>query len=36
MLHPQTSKPGYGSSSAKLCLQLAYFVLKAIRPRDAA
>ena len=33
---PQTLKPGYGPGCAKLCLQLGYFVLKAIRPRDVA
>jgi len=36
ILPPQTLKPGYGPNSAKLCLQLRYFVLKAIRPRDVA
>jgi len=32
----QTLKPGYGLVLPKLCLQLGYFVLKAIRPRDVA
>jgi len=33
---PQTSKPGYGPGSPKLCLQLEYFVLKSIRLQDVA
>jgi len=33
---PQTLKPGYGPVQPKLCLQLEYFVLKSIRPRDVA
>jgi len=29
-------KPGYGPGSANIVLQLEYFVLKFIRPRDIA
>jgi len=33
---PQTLKPGYGSDSAQIDLQLGYFVSNAIRPPDVA
>jgi len=32
----QTEKTGYEPDSAKMCLQLGYFVLKAIRSPDVA
>ena len=32
----QTLKPGYGPGCAKMCLQLEYYILKSIRPRDVA